>query len=242
MREKNVVVLLSGGMDSTTQLYDVLSKKDARNNVSVMSVNYGQRHKVELDIAKQHVTRLVKNPLETFTGQIVDHKVVDFDFSIFGGSPLTDPEWKVPKQSDNQQESTVVPYRNTVLITLAAMFAHKSQSEEIYISAVYDDLKAYPDCRPEYYESLQRTLRLGGVIHNLKVKVPYNELTKVEIVKLGLELGVDYSLTHTCYNGSTPPCLDCDADRERMDAFKQNGVRDPLVSEELWSKYLTETM
>lgn len=225
---KKEVVLLSGGADSTTLLYKVMSTVNTKNKeIYALSIMYGQRHKREIELAKQTVAKLKSNPLSPFI-RLIDHQVVDFNFGIFGGSPLTDLNIDVPTQESGQQTKTVVPYRNTAFITLAAMYASSVGADTIHISAVYDDLLSYPDCRPEYYSALQKALRLGGTISNLRISVPYNEFKKYEVIAEGKAMRVDYGLTHTCYNGTSPACGECDACIERMLSFEIANVEDPL--------------
>ena len=224
---RKAVVTLSGGADSATVLYLALRECD---EVHAISVNYGQRHRRELTSAKALCAHVK-----------VKHVIVDFPaLGSFGGSPLVDTTVEVPSQKDMQQSSTVVPYRNTFLITLAAAYAHSVGFNVVYAGPTYEDLANYPDCRPEYIDALQKALRLGGTIHELEICTPFITTTKDKVVEIGIQLGVPYAYTWTCYKGGEYPCLECDACRERMASFKKNGISDPLLCETDWKKYLTE--
>ena len=221
---KKAVVLLSGGADSTTALYLALKEND---EVHAIGFNYGQRHSRELDHARA-----------TCTVKKVPFTVVDLNLAQFGGSPLVDVNLNVPKQSANKQATTVVPYRNTLLIVLAAANARLVGANRIYIGATYEDLANYPDCRELFFEQLETTLRLSGPIYDLEICAPFVGMKKDEVIKMGKRLKVDYQLTHTCYCGVDYPCLECDSCRERMESFRLNKVRDPLVTKEDWKHYL----
>ncbi len=226
MRKSKAVVCFSGGADSTTVLYLALQECD---EVHAFSVDYGQRHKKELDCTKEIVKRLG-----------IPHKIVQFDLTSIGGSPLTDKLMDIPNQDERKQGTTVVPYRNMLLATLAAAYARTNGLNIIYMGPTYEDLENYPDCRPAFFESLQKTLRLGDKIYDLIIRTPFIRTTKDEIIRIGKRLNVDYSKTWTCYAGKDYPCLKCDACRERMWSFRANCMKDPLVKDEDWTKYLKE--
>ena len=222
---RNAVVCLSGGADSTTILFQAVAEcKD----VHAISVFYGQRHKKELKCAK--------NICEAYN---IPHTIIDFEvLGSFGGSPLVDMDIDVPTQAEMKQSSTVIPYRNTFLATIAAAFAKKLGFNTIYMGATQEDLVNYPDCRPEYLKALQKTLRLGDTIHELEIRVPFVVTKKSKIIEIGLRLGVPYEKTWTCYNGQARPCLECDACTERLDSFYDNRYPDPLCTNEEWQRYL----
>lgn len=225
MKRRKAVVLLSGGADSTTILFQAMAEC---HNVHAISVYYGQRHKKELECAKA-----------ICDAYNIPHTVIDFSaLGSLGGSPLVDTNIDVPPQKTAQQSTTVVPYRNTFLATIAAAYAHKHQLNTIYMGPTWEDLENYPDCRPEYFNVLQKTLRLGGVLHDLELCVPFVETRKQDIVRVGTRLGVPYELTWTCYKGNERPCLECDACVERMDSFHDNEIKDPLVTDEEWDNYI----
>jgi len=211
MRQR-VIILLSGGMDSTTMLYHVL---DRGYEVVAVSFDYGQRHVIELSCAKEITTRLN-----------LSHKILNIDLSQVGGSPLTDPTIRIPDQTEGRQIDTVVPFRNTIFIVYAAAYASQRGITNLFISAVLEDYRSYRDCRRDFFESLERTLQLGAKEDHTEFRIhtPFIKKTKAEILKEGVRLKVPYELTHTCYRGTRPACGTCDACRERIAAFKENGL------------------
>lgn len=224
---RKAVVTLSGGADSATVLYLAMRECD---EVHAISVNYGQRHAKELECAKK-LCELNEIP----------HKIVEFTtLGGFGGSPLVDMSMDVPAQADNKQTSTVVPYRNTFLVTIAAAYAQSIGFNVVYAGPTYEDLANYPDCRPEYFAALQTALRLGGTIHELEICTPFITTTKDQIVRIGILMKVPYEHTWTCYKGGDVPCGVCDSCRERMASFKANNMQDPVVPSDMWTAYTTE--
>ncbi|MEE2658628.1 MAG: 7-cyano-7-deazaguanine synthase QueC [Candidatus Latescibacterota bacterium] len=215
------LVLLSGGMDSTTCLYWVRSQRP-EDPLHTVSIDYGQRHRVELHAAAELSHRV----------EAASHRVLSVDLSPIGGSPLTDAALDLPTASECNQIATVVPFRNLLFVTLAAACAEVADCHDIFIAPVLDDHRAYRDCRRDFYDSLEQTLRLGATrdatfhIHTALV-----EMSKSDVVALGLTLGVPYEITHTCYTGRRPACGRCDACSERLAAFAANGIVDPLAYE-----------
>ncbi|MBI2951097.1 7-cyano-7-deazaguanine synthase QueC [bacterium] len=214
------VVLLSGGMDSSTCLWWV--RAQGRAEVHTVSIDYGQRHRVELEFSARLSAR----------AGAASHKVIHLDLTQFGGNPLTDAGVAVPRASEGQQARTVVPYRNMLFITLAAAHAETLGISDLHIAVVRDDYRSYRDCRRAFYDGLEQALSLGGS-HDREVRIhsPFGEMWKTEVIRIGLELGVPYEETHTCYEGKRPACGLCDACVERIAAFKANGVRDPIAYE-----------
>ena len=221
---KKAVVLISGGLDSTTC---IAIAKDAGFEIAALTINYGQRHKFELDAAKQVVNHY----------QINNHSMIDIDLSQFGGSALTD-DIEIPKGRNEEDMSgipvTYVPARNTVFLSLALAWAETLQAFDIFIGVNALDYSGYPDCRPEYIASFEQTANLAtkeGVTGNtFKIHTPLIDMTKSKIINTGLQLGVDYGMTSTCYdpdkNGN--PCGKCDACFLRLKGFKKAGAIDPL--------------
>ena len=222
---KRAVILLSGGLDSTTCL---AIAKDQGFDLFALTVNYGQRHLFELQSAK--------NIALSF--EVEKHSILNVDLGQFGGSALTD-DIEVPKDrvdlEMNQIPVTYVPARNTVLLSLALALAETLNSFDIYIGVNALDYSGYPDCRPEYIESFEQTANLAtksGVENagKFKIHTPLIHLTKAEIIQKGTVLNVDYSLTCSCYdpqkNGD--PCGHCDACILRRTGFKKASVIDPL--------------
>ena len=215
------VLLLSGGMDSTTLLWHLRTERPD-HPVHTLSIDYGQRHRIELESAATLSAR----------AGAASHQVLPLDPGAFGGSPLTDDSLDVPAASEDRQIDTVVPFRNLLFVTLAAACAEGLGAADIYIAPVRDDHEAYRDCRREFYDSLEQTLRLGAARDTaFRIHTPFVERTKVEVVALGMRLGVPWELTHTCYTGRRPACGRCDACSERLAAFAANGAVDPLPCE-----------
>ena len=221
---KTAVVLLSGGLDSTTC---VAIARDAGFEIAALTLNYGQRHKFEIDAAKQIIDHY----------QVNNHSLVDIDLSQFGGSALTD-NIDIPKGRSEKDMSdipvTYVPARNTIFLSLALAWAETLQAFDIFIGVNALDYSGYPDCRPEYIASFEQTANLAtkeGVTGNtFKIHTPLIDMTKSKIINTGLQLGVDYGMTSTCYdpykNGN--PCGKCDACFLRLKGFKKAGAIDPL--------------
>lgn len=202
-------------MDSTTLLWSI---KESGQEIHAISIDYGQRHKIELQCAAA---------LARQTN--IAHKVITLDLKSIGGSPLTDPNLKVPAATDGQQINTVVPFRNMLFVTLAAAYAETQGIRDLYLAPVKDDFNAYRDCRRPFYDSLEQSLNLGATHESdFKLHTPFIEMWKSEVVTLGQKLNVPYAQTHTCYEGRRPACGRCDACTERINAFNENGVPDPL--------------
>jgi 7-cyano-7-deazaguanine synthase len=219
------VVLLSGGMDSTTAA--AIAQRDGFD-VHALSVRYGQRHAVELDAAMRVAERL----------GIRRHVVVDLDLRAFGGSALT-ADQPVPKDTPMAEigtriPATYVPARNTIFLSLALAWAEALDARDIYLGANALDYSGYPDCRPEYLEAFVRmadlATRAGVEGARLTIHTPLLHLTKAQIVARGLELGLDYGLTSTCYDPAPDgaACGRCEACLLRLKGFEEAGVTDPV--------------
>ena len=218
------VVLVSGGLDSTTCL---AIAREQNFDLYALTLNYGQRHDHELNSARMIIDFF----------NIHDHSIIDIDLAQFGGSALTD-QIDVPKKRDlsdmDEIPVTYVPARNTVFLSLALAWAEVLGSFDIFIGVNALDYSGYPDCRPEYISSFEKTANLAtkaGVSgSSFKIHTPLIDMTKSEIIKVGLDLGVDYSLTSSCYdpNQEGNPCGLCDACYLRLKGFKETGITDPL--------------
>ncbi len=214
---KKALICLSGGMDSTTLLYEAMAQG---YQLYAISFDYNQRHRVELECAANIAGRLG-----------LSDKILKIDLGQIGGSVLTDLKRDVPAQAEGQQHTTVVPLRNTLFCTLAASYGEVIGVDEIFYGPVKEDFLAYRDCRRPFFDSLEQTLSLGSSAErSVVIHTPFVDLYKAEVLKRGFELGVPYELTHTCYKGLRPPCGECDACRERSAAFAQVGQTDPLMS------------
>ena len=222
---KKAVVLLSGGLDSTTTL--AIARSEGFE-LHAMTFRYGQRHETEIDAARRITAR----------NGVAQHIIVEIDLRMFGGSALTS-DIAVPKGRDLADMSsgipvTYVPARNTVFLSFALAWAETLKSEDIFIGVNALDYSGYPDCRPEYIEAYQRMANLAtreGVEgrQHLRIHTPLIALTKAEIIEKGLTLGVDYSITSTCYDPgpSGEACGGCDACQLRLKGFAANGMADP---------------
>jgi 7-cyano-7-deazaguanine synthase len=222
---KSAVVLLSGGLDSATAL--AIARRDGFRCYA-LTVAYGQRHAVELDAA----TRVAK------AIGAVEHRTVHLDLRVFGGSALTSDE-AVPKDRalEAMQEAipiTYVPARNTVFLSLALAWAEVLESFDIYIGVNALDYSGYPDCRPEFvaaFENLANLATKAGVEKKgaFRIHAPLIQLSKADIIRLGVALGVDYGLTHSCYDPAPDDaaCGRCDSCLLRRAGFEAAGIRDP---------------
>jgi 7-cyano-7-deazaguanine synthase len=227
MSVKPAVVLLSGGLDSATVL---LMAAEQGFETYALSFRYGQRHAYELEAAAQLAHR----------HGALRHVVVDFDLRTFGGSALTG-DLPVPKDRSAEQMGqgipvTYVPARNTIFLSFALAWAETLQCADIFIGVNALDYSGYPDCRPQYIEAFQRMANLAtraGVqgAQPLTIHVPLIRMTKAQIVREGLRLGVDYALTSSCYDPGPEgrPCEHCDACLLRAKGFAEAGVADPLL-------------
>lgn len=218
--ERRAVVLLSGGLDSATAL--ALAREQGFACYA-LSLDYGQRHRTELEAAQRVATSL----------GVVEHKIIPLDLGAFGGSALTDRKIAVPEQPGEGIPVTYVPARNTIFLSLALGWAEVLGAWDLFIGVNAVDYSGYPDCRPEYIEAFQRLCRLatragveGG---NFTVRAPLIDMSKAEIIRTGTRLGVDYGLTISCYAADTEgrACGKCDSCRLRAAGFAAAGIDDP---------------
>lgn len=222
---RKAVILLSGGLDSTTVL--AIAKAQGYE-MYALSFQYGQRHSVELEAAKRVAAQF----------GVKEHKIMQMDLRLFGGSALTD-NIPVPKERGEEEMGhgipiTYVPARNTIFLSFALAWAEVLKAYDIFIGVNVMDYSGYPDCRPEFiaaYEKLANLATAYGVEGGEKICIhtPLINLTKAQIVQKGLELGVDYSKTQSCYD-PTPEgdaCGVCDACTLRLKGFRENGMEDP---------------
>ena len=217
---KNAVVLLSGGLDSAT----VLAMARAQGfRCYALSVDYGQRHYAELAAAQR-----VAQALGAY-----EHRVINIDLTGFGGSALTDNNIAVPQQPTEGIPLTYVPARNTIMLSLAMAWAEVLQARDIFIGVNAVDYSGYPDCRPDYIEAFQRMANLATRAavegHPLAVHAPLLHMSKAEIIRQGIALGVDYMQTVSCYQADEfgHACGVCDSCRLRRAGFAAAGVNDP---------------
>jgi len=223
---KKAVVLLSGGLDSATVL--AVAKAEGYEPFA-LSFNYGQRHVGELEAAKRVAE----------AAGVAQHRIAKFDLRAFGGSALTDdiavPKGRAPGEMAEGIPITYVPARNTIFLSFALAWAEVLGASDIFLGVNALDYSGYPDCRPEYiaaYEQMANLATKAGVEgrQHLRIHTPLIALTKAQIIARGRELGVDYSLTSSCYdpgpNGA--PCGQCDSCLLREKGFRENGIEDPL--------------
>ena len=223
---KKAVVLLSGGLDSTTAL--AVARSEGYEACAI-TFRYGQRHWQELEAARRVAEAM----------SVHKHLITEFDLKAIGGSALTD-RIDVPKSRSAEEVSTgipvtYVPARNTIFLSVALAWAEVLDAEDIFIGVNALDYSGYPDCRPEYIEAFERMANLAtkaGVEGRMRVRIhtPLIAMTKSEIIRTGLRLGVDYSLTHSCYDPAPEglACGECDSCLLRLKGFKEAGVPDPL--------------
>ncbi len=226
MSPKKAVVLSSGGIDSTTVM--AIAKQEGFEIYS-LSFFYKQRHSIEIEAARKVADVM----------NVKKHLIIDIDLKKIGGSALTDNKLAVPKHRKMQSMAdeipvTYVPARNTIFLSYALAWSEVLQSSDIFIGVNAIDYSGYPDCRPEYIEAFERMANLAtkaGVEGKtkLKIRTPLIHMTKAEIIKKGVDLGVDFSLTHSCYDPSSDglACGECDSCIIRKQGFKKAGIIDP---------------
>ncbi len=222
---RRAVLLLSGGLDSTTLL--ALAQRDGFA-VHALSFRYGQRHQHEVEAA----ARIAK------AAGAREHVVADIDLRLFGGSALTS-DVEVPKDRDFAAQGdipvTYVPARNTIFLSFALAWAEVLGASDIYIGVNALDYSGYPDCRPAFIEAFEQMANLATKAsvegQRIRIRTPLIELTKADIIRLGLSLGVDYAMTTSCYDPDTSgaACGHCDACQLRLKGFAEAGVTDPVA-------------
>jgi 7-cyano-7-deazaguanine synthase len=227
---KNAVVLLSGGLDSATTL---AIARDMGYDCYAMTFQYGQRHNVEIECSKKVAA----------ANSIKEHRIIEMDLAAFGGSALTDMSLEVPKNRDEIAENaessqipiTYVPARNTIFLSYALAFAEVTDSFDIFIGVNATDYSGYPDCRPEFIDAFQKMANLAtaAAVENkgkYTIHTPIIKMSKAEIIQTGTKLGVDYSLTHSCYDPAEDqkPCGKCDSCQLRLKGFEQANQTDPV--------------
>ncbi|AEE22325.1 7-cyano-7-deazaguanine synthase QueC [Paraglaciecola chathamensis] len=216
---QKVVVIFSGGMDSFTVLN--MAVKDGYE-VHALSFNYGQRHSKELDYASRACKILG-----------VAHKIIDISAinELIGGSSLTsDVDIPEGHYAEESMKSTVVPNRNMILLSMAVGYAVSLDANKVYYGAHSGDHDIYPDCRPEFVERMNDVCAIANY-EKIEIVSPFLYQSKIDILTAGLNMGLDYGLTWTCYNGREKACGKCGACQERLEAFEKNDCIDPLSYE-----------
>lgn len=223
---KKAVILLSGGLDSATVL---ALARAAGYELYALSFSYGQRHVWELEAAARVAASM----------KVAEHRTAQIDLRVFGGSALTDaidvPKGRSTDQMGHGIPVTYVPARNTIFLSFALAWAEVLGSSDVFIGVNALDYSGYPDCRPEFIEAFEKMANLAtkaGVegTQSLKIHTPLIALSKAEIVRAGMTLGVEYALTSSCYDPSPTgePCGACDSCLLRQKGFRENGLEDPL--------------
>jgi len=218
---KKVVVIYSGGMDSFTVLHKAIEQG---LTPYALTFDYGQRHIKEIEVAKDVCKELG-----------VNHKIIDISAinQLIGGSSLTDSSIEVAlgHYEEENMKSTVVPNRNMILLSLAIGYAVSIGAEQVYYGAHSGDHAIYPDCRPEFVEKMNDVAAIANY-EKTEIFSPYLNSNKIGILKDGLAMGLDYSKTWTCYNGREKACGQCGSCVERLEAFAENGITDPIPYED----------
>jgi len=221
-KKRKAVVLISGGLDSATCL---AIAKEQGYECYALSFDYSQRHRIELEAA----VNIAKSM------QVQEHKIIPIDMSGIGGSALTDMQIAVPETETQGIPVTYVPARNTIFLSYALGWAEVLVADAIYIGVNALDYSGYPDCRPEFIDAFKKMANLATKVgvegHIIDVETPLIDLSKAEIIKRGLALGVDYSKTISCYQAGHDgeACGRCDSCRLRLKGFRDAGVEDPTL-------------
>jgi 7-cyano-7-deazaguanine synthase len=220
---KKAVIVLSGGLDSTTCMG--IAKSEGYDLFPI-TFHYGQRHNREVQQAIEVARHY----------EVADHRIVDLTFlKDIGGSALTDETVDVPTEAEEGIPVTYVPARNMIFLALASAYAEVIDATAVYTGVSAVDYSGYPDCRPEFIHSMEETINLatkaGVTGQNIQVKTPLINLSKKETIEAGLLLNVPYELTTSCYNGKETACGQCDSCQLRLKGFKEAGSADPIAYE-----------
>lgn len=223
---KKAIILLSGGLDSSTALY--VAKSQGFDELYAITFKYGQKHDKEIKSAMAVARH----------AGVKEHKIVELLLNQWKGSSLTDPGMNI--QDGNVERNTIpdtyVPARNMVFLSVAASYADALEITDIFIGVSEVDYSGYVDCREEFIRSMEQTVNLGTVLgaekkKRITIHAPFLHMTKAEEIQLGVKLGVDFGLTWSCYRGTEKPCGRCDSCLLRAKAFREAQVKDPLAEE-----------
>ncbi len=221
---KKAIVLLSGGLDSSTALF--LAKAQGYEELYALSFKYGQKHDKELQCAKQIAC----------AAKVKEHKIIELMLNQWGNSSLTNETVKIADGDINRITipDTYVPARNMVFLAVAASYADAMNITDIFIGVSEVDYSGYIDCREEFIKSMEQTINQGTVLgaekkQKITIHAPFLHMKKADEIRLGQQLGVDYSLTWSCYRGTEKPCGTCDSCLLRAKAFAEAGMKDPLL-------------
>tara|TARA_Y100000287_G_C14138101_1_gene313315 strand:+ start:187 stop:861 length:675 start_codon:yes stop_codon:yes gene_type:complete len=219
MGNKKALILFSGGLDSTTVLHHALSNG---YDCIALTIDYNQRHSYEIKSSQEYLKQ-----------ENIDGLIFKIDLSQIGGSALTDNDLKVPIENQPGIPITYVPARNTIFLSIASAYAEKLSIPEIFIGVNQIDYSGYPDCRPEFVDSIQNTINLGTKVgvdgNSILINTPLINMSKREIIRYGIEMGIDYSRTVSCYqlDSEGRACGKCDSCKFRKEGFKLAGIDDP---------------
>jgi len=225
---KRAVILLSGGLDSATVL--AIARKETFDCYA-LTLDYGQRHHAEIAASQRVATQI----------GAIEHRIIQLGLGEFGGSALTDPTIAVPESPTAGIPVTYVPARNTIMLSLALAWAEVLGARDIFIGVNAVDYSGYPDCRAEFIEAFEKVCNLGtktGVEQgNFHVHAPLIKMSKADIIRMGVQLGLDYAQTVSCYQASAEgmACGCCDSCRLRREGFRAAGIADP-------TRYLSKTL
>jgi 7-cyano-7-deazaguanine synthase len=220
MSKERVVVIVSGGVDSTTLLYDLDNSE--KYDIYVLSFDYKQKHRKELEYAKWNCAYLK-----------IPHKILDLSLlNEVAPSSLTREDWEIPEghYESESMKQTVVPNRNMVMLSIAVAYAIGIGAKKVFYGAHGGDHAIYPDCRSEFVERMREVIEICDW-SEVKLEAPYLHLKKEEIVKRGLKLDVPYAMTWSCYKGGEKACGKCGTCIERLEAFRKNKAEDPIKYE-----------
>ena len=219
------IVLLSGGLDSAVALFLARSKG---YEVYALSFSYGQKHTKELEYAKKLAVKVGVN----------EHKIVNLALDSWGGCSLTDDSMEIKTGDANREDipDTYVPARNMIFLSVAASYAEAIKAQDIFIGVSQVDYSGYVDCRQEFISAMEKAINQGTQLaveqkKPIMIRVPFINMTKAEEIKMGLELGLDFADTWSCYKGEEKPCGVCDSCLLRIKAFEEAGLKDPLLCE-----------
>lgn len=222
---KKAIVLLSGGLDSSTALY--VAKSQGFDELYALTFKYGQKHDKEIRCAAAIARQ----------AGVKEHKIVELLLNQWRGSSLTDPEMDI-RDGDVTRDTipdTYVPARNMVFLSVAASYADAAGIADIFIGVSEVDYSGYVDCREEFIRSMEQTINLGTVLgaerkRKITLHAPFLHMTKAEEIRMGTALGVDFGQTWSCYRGAEKPCGTCDSCLLRAKAFREAGIEDPLLN------------
>ena len=221
---KKAIILLSGGLDSATALY--VAQSQGFDELYALTFEYGQKHHREMQAARE----IARN------AGVREHRVVNLMLNQWGHSSLTDPETEIENGDTERSDipATYVPARNMVFLSVAASWADALEITDIFIGVSQTDYSGYVDCREEFVRAMEEAVNLGTVLgaekrRRITIHAPFMHLTKAEEIRWGIQLGVDYGKTWSCYRGGERPCGSCDSCLLREKAFSAAGIKDPLI-------------